>query len=257
MAKLRSSLLLLGPIFLGIAAARDHIQEQIEFPELMFDAMLWLGLACFGLALVMYLLAAMPRPATVIYTSRPVKLTEIDDVYSLIQDMLGDGIAPKEMLKRWLRKNSTVLYVVEKTTRMPLNTRSEVVGFFSSFPVTEKARQMLETNALIGAAFTDEHFVAQGEPGAAIYIGAVGAKGMKARGATLNQLIGHVTAKAGGRGMRIFTRPVTADARRLIRKYSFAPCAQASAGAQPVNYYFDLPASEAPVGNASQPIPAS
>lgn len=241
MSSKRYSLIVIATTLLAIAATQSQITTYVAIPSTYFDIAAFLGLALILFWLVLWLLAKTPKPVTTIYSSRIMKADEIDDVYDLIKRLLGSDIAPKSLVQQWVKKNPSVVNVVEKITRRGLKKTQKVCGFYSIFPITEETRVLLETDAIKGSGFSLSDFVGPNEKTSALYIGAVGAEGKRAKGITIQQLIGSVTARLSIDGGRVFVRPLTDDGERLFTKYGFQACSDAQISDGIKNYYLDIP----------------
>ena len=241
MVQVRNIFFFLGPILLALAGAKDHITSYLPIPALTFDILAIVGVVTTLIAITIAIILRIPPPATVTYSSRTMKTSELNSVYEFIRGLVGDDIIPKNMLRMLINDYPNLIYVVERRTRGPLLNKNQIVGFFSVFPITDEARQLLEANALKGASFNQSHYTNDATNMGGLYIGAVGARGFFARGATLQQLIGNVSGRVGQKGIRVFVRPVNEYSERLIKKYEFIPCQQNSKKGQISNYYRDLP----------------
>jgi hypothetical protein len=242
--KARNASIFLAGILLAVGAIKSQLPEHLEAFAVYFDFVVLAGLLLLVVATTLHVFLLIPPPKEVTYFCRPVAISELDSIYEKIMRMMGNDIADRNLLEYWLGIDPHVLYVVERKSKGALQFKSEIVGFFSVFRVTTKAMELLEQNILKGTNFTDQHIAQKSETAAALYIGAVGASGFRARAATLNQLIGHVNAKIEDikvarkwHSVKIFVRPISQVGNRLVNKYSFEKCvSEMSSKTQIQNY---------------------
>lgn len=218
----------IGAAVLAVVALQEWLGHLWTAPGVYRWAAI-AGLAMVGIALVLVVIWWFDRARDLTsdlglapyYVAR-VEESEIDDFHEFCRSILGDGVATKERMHQWQKKNPGTLYVVLSEDRKHLRRRRKVVGFFSIFPVTREACEALARNELKGTELGSQYIVSEGRRPSAIYIGGVGAKGFRAKQQTFGALVGQV-ALLEQKTPRIFTRPITDVGRTRAREYGFRP----------------------------------
>ena len=103
-----------------------------------------------------------------------------------------------------------------------MGRRRKPVGFFSVFPVTKEASEALGRNQLKGTELGPQYIVSEGKKPSALYIGGIGAKGLRAKQQTFGALLGHLSTLERKTPL-IFTRPITEIGRTRALEYGFRP----------------------------------
>lgn len=192
------------------------------------------GFVILGLALVLIVLWSLQQARDITtdfgvapYYIERVEASEIDDFHAFCESILGEEVASKERMHQWQQKNPEILYVVLSEDRKRLGRRRKPVGFFSIFPVTKEASEALARNQLKGTELGPQYIVSKGKKPAAIYIGGIGAKGLRAKQQTFGALLGQLTILQWKTPL-IFTRPVTEIGRTRALEYGFRPVVEGS-----------------------------
>jgi hypothetical protein len=157
---------------------------------------------------------------TVQYVCTKVGQKQLEALHAFCEGILG-AVANIQLVREWHDKNPNVLYWVNAQMSQPYQQQSSIVGVFSVFPITDEAAQLFSQNKLRGSALTANYVVAPGEDPAAIYIGAVAARGPRAKQQTLIALMGYVTALTAKKASIVYTCPVTNDGLRVAKQYGF------------------------------------
>ncbi len=156
------------------------------------------------------------------YICTKVGKSQLEALHAFCDEILG-GVASIELVREWYDKNPNMLYWVSTHKSQAYQQMTTVVGVFSVFPVTQEAAQLLSENKLRGTDLTAKYIAAPGRQPAAIYIGAVAARGPRARQQTLMMLMGYVTALTAKKTPIVYTCPVTDDGLRVAKQYGFEP----------------------------------
>ena len=220
--RLAASSLTLGSAFAVLGGFPDRLGKYVDVQAFWYDILLIAGIALIVLAGLLFSGSKFPRISSVVYGIAAVEPAALRNVYAFILTILDD-VASFEVFRSWYEKNPDIIQAVIKISSSGFGTRQELAGFFSVFPMTDEARALLESNELLGAAFTAAHICEPSQIPAAYYIGAVGGVGRRGRHATLLQLMGYVTALQRRHTKLVFTRPMTEDGLRLARDYRFSP----------------------------------
>jgi hypothetical protein len=210
----------LGGAITGVFAFRDRVAVYLDLPAAAFDIGLLVGIVLTVASAAVWLLARLHLPLATLYYPAAVRPDQLQELYGFISGTL-DGVAPYEVFRAWYDKNPEVIRAVVRERAYPLLRKRRVVGFYSLFPVSREARDLLSRNILKGTALEPAHILPKGRKPAALYIGAIGAKGRRGREATLQFLMGQLASEVERRCSLVFTRPMTPDGLRLARKYGF------------------------------------
>lgn len=101
--------------------------------------------------------------------------------------------------------------------------KSERVGFFSIIRLTADAVGLYEANNLSSFRMNRTHIAGPKARAHGLYIGGLGAKGIRAKGWIVQHLRSRIDVFFEGGGNVVFTRPVTEDGLRLAKKLGFEP----------------------------------
>lgn len=221
LTRLSHTLTALSATGLGLYQVKEGIDKALPLGDFLWQLELWLSLTLLILSGMLYFAARIRFDwSTTIYPCLGIRRTDIPTYYQFIQRTLGDDIAPIERVYEWFDKNPEVLRAVYRETTRGVSVRRELIGFFTVFPLTLDCARLLEQNQINGTRLGADQMVARGARPAAIYIGAVGAPGMRARQQTLLAMMGYL-APTLDRRMPIFTRPTTEEGKRVAIKHHF------------------------------------
>lgn len=104
-----------------------------------------------------------------------------------------------------------------------------MVGYYCIIPLNEKGTDLVEAEKLDGTSIAPEHMIPHRKgrirkTPSSIYIGGVVAKNrIRIRQFVLGSLIAHLNQEFDNGVSIVFSRPVTDDGMRLIKKYDFKP----------------------------------
>lgn len=152
-----------------------------------------------------------------------VRWNQLEEFYAFCTQLFGEDIADFHRVREWYSKNPNVLYAIYSLRHFGFVTKSKLVGCFSVFPVTKDAKELLERNELKGTELRATQITRPECGAAALYIGAIGASGFRAKQETLAALLGYVHSRTNKRTHVVFTRPITKDGMRLAKKHGFEP----------------------------------
>lgn len=219
-----------GGTLLSVVGVKDRIDRLYVIPAYVYDIFLVAGLALLVLAVISLTISRinLQRGTQLQYVCSKVEDNQLEEVHTFCREILGDDIGTMERLREWHNKNPDILHVIYAQRQRRFKQIKTIVGFFSVFPVTTEAKQLLSRNALKGTEFNANHITARGRRPAAIYIGAVAGNGFKGREQTLMALMGFVTSLTERKTSLVFTRPISDDGLRLAKQYGFTPAIKAS-----------------------------
>jgi len=216
-------LLAVATLLLGIPLARSHIDRVVVFPESLYVIVTIVGTLVGILALVglvAFLIDLAIGRSRTWCECRPVSSRNIHEVFELMHDFFEDETPSKNRMRQWQRKNKNVLTAVYLQGLTGGRKRSTLVGVYKIVPLTRSAVAALASERKTGATIETDDITAENEQPAGLYIGDVVAVTGKAKGEVIRQLKNTV-AKLLRPGLSIYTRPLTRDGVRLVRKYQF------------------------------------
>ena len=249
--RLRNWLLTAGLAFLTVGSALFVFQEQVKkrFPTAAESYVEWLptiGLAlcavglllCAGILLCL-LLSAFVVPAKMAgasvarhfgshdYDCRVAKKRDIDWLHQFGEQQLR-VTADINMLRDWHSVNYEIFWVIINK-RARGDRFKKLAGYFAIIPLNKLGTDLVEAEKLDGGSFTRDHIIAHKrgrirKTPTSIYIGGVAARrGLRLRQFTLDSLKAHI-GKENSNGVKtFFTRPVTKDGLRLVKRHQFVP----------------------------------
>lgn len=217
--------LAVAAVLLALPLVRPDLDKLLHVPDSIYIVLAVAGsaLAVIGLVGVVALLVALAagRPS-VWCESQPVSKRNVESVFELMRQFFGDETPSTSRMLEWQRRNKTVLTAVyvKKLKRGQIDTK--LVGVFKILPLTSEAVELLESEQKTGATLAAHHIVKEGEEVAALYIGDVVASTQRGKAEVIMQLRRRVEGQIKA-GISVYTRPLTEDGARLVRKYNFRP----------------------------------
>ncbi|MEZ5814546.1 MAG: hypothetical protein R3E13_07520 [Alphaproteobacteria bacterium] len=149
---------------------------------------------------------------------RPATQSELKMIYDMGNNLFDGGISPLDQMQRWQKKNGEVFWVLRKYGDKKF---APIYGYCCLIPLLESAVEELKSGEITGQSMRSAHISKNKRP-KSVYLGAVAAIGMRAKGAMLDKLTHEIDSRRrGGQTKCIYTRPVTDDGLRLIKKYGF------------------------------------
>lgn len=217
-----------GAAILAVISNKERIDKLVFVQPIVYDVLLIVGIVFIILAPLVFAITRLSIPFNIQpqYDCLNVGSGQLEEIYLFCNQVLGEGIASIERVRQWYGKNHDIFYLIYERKRRSFKQTNTLVGFFAVFPVTQQAKRLLSKNQLKGTEFTADHIVARGHQPAAIYIGAVAARGFKAKERTLMALMGYVISLAVRKKILVYTRPISKDGLRLAKQYGFEPVVQ-------------------------------
>lgn len=161
------------------------------------------------------------------FEAKKVTRGEIRDAIAFSQRFLPE--VPSEAQLRDIHEASRGCVWFVNSCKFGLGTKkSERVGFFSIIRLTDDAIRLYETNNLSGFQLSRTHIAGPRARARALYIGGLGAKGVRAKGWIIQHLRSRIDVFFEDNGEVVYTRPVTEDGLRLATKLGFAPVSDRS-----------------------------
>ncbi len=218
-------MLAVAAVLLAIPLVRQDIDKLLRVPEPFYLASSVAGsaLAVIGLTSIAILVfgAALRRPSTWC-DCRPVSRRDVQSVFELMHRFFGDETPSITRMLEWQRRNKTVLTAVYSKRLRGGRTVQKLVGVYKVLPLTSQAVALLESEKKSGTTLSKHDIAAAGDEIAGLYIGDVVASTRHGKAEIIRQLKQRVEAQLK-LGVTVYTRPLTSDGARLVRKYSFSP----------------------------------
>ncbi len=212
-------------VLLAIPLVRPDMDKVIHAPEGLYLAFAIVGSFLAAIALIgiviLLLSLAFGRPSTWC-EFRPVTRRDVRQVFELMQEYFGEETPSCTRILEWQRRNKAVLTAVYCKKLKGGRTKQELVGVFKVFPLTQQTVELLETEKVSGATLGASNIAAEGDDVAALYIGDVLASTRQGRAEVVRQLK-YCIMRQLKPGISVYTRPLTSDGARLVRKYNFVP----------------------------------
>lgn len=156
------------------------------------------------------------------YIDHIVERGELDALHQFCTMLIPNGWARLDQWRERYNKNPKIFHMVKAVTKKGFDCTEKLVGSFALTPITEETCELLEKCQLTGIGFTSHHITAPHEKPAALYLTGIVAVGI-ARGFT-EMLVSWKLQQEAEEGNRlIYTRPLTDDGIRLVKKYEFSP----------------------------------
>jgi hypothetical protein len=243
-----SPLLAVGGIFLAIVARKQDFADLIpSVPQWVFSTIFIIGLVCIilGLSGMLFLVVSFGFSALLVpfkiiggwidkrleasgLECRIAKRRDIKWMHQFGQKELG-VVADLNKLLDWQSLNREMFWIIINKD-IQGERDNKLMGYFVVFPLNQPATTLVEAEKIDGTSFTQEHIIPRkrgriSKKPVSIYIGGVAAKkGLRLRYFTLDSLKAHITSENSKHGVKTFyTRAVTDDGLRLIKRYAFSP----------------------------------
>jgi hypothetical protein len=229
-----------GGGLIAITSVRQDLESVLPFlPDLFYRSCLILG---FVLCIMGLLLIVLPvetiqeifqrikdflkigeRP----YESKPAKRQDLKLIHAYASQELGT-VSDLQKMEQWFKINHQIFWIVIDSA-VSGTREQQMVGYYAVMPLNQVATELLEAEQLDGTSFTAEHII-QYRRGrirkvpTSIYIGGIAAKNkMRIRQFIMGSLIAHLNQEIANGVKVVYSRPVTKDGLRLIKKYNFKP----------------------------------
>lgn len=248
LGRFRNWLLTVALAVFTIGGALFLFQEQVKkqlpnVPERCLGLLPTIGLVliavglllCLGLVICL-IVSALSAPARLSlnkyfdanhFDCRVAKKRDIEWIHRFGEEELRVTVDINK-LRDWYAINYEIFWViVDRRPRLDRNKR--LAGYFALIPLNKLGTELVEAEKLDGSSFTREHIIhhKRGRIRArpkSIYIGGVAAKrGIRLRQFTLDSLKAHIGRENSDGVNTFFTRPVTNDGLRLVRRHRFSP----------------------------------
>jgi hypothetical protein len=231
-------ILTVGGVLISMSLVRQDVEKLLHLSERCYIASLVVGLAMVSVALVgivalmvLRLLSRMTRPYTWCECVLPSQ-RDLQAVHDFMTRWFGNETPSITRMRDWHRRNKTVFTAIYMKELAHGAVAKTLVGVFKVLPLAQDAVALIESEQVTGANLTAEHLVKFGERAAGLYIGDVAAMNRRAKGEVVRRLRLIVQQYAANK-VPIYTRPLTSDGVRLVRKYLFVPVLRGIASGTP------------------------
>lgn len=121
-------------------------------------------------------------------------------------------------MSEWSQVDPETISVIKKV-ETDGTKHSELVAYFCVLRLNDQAAARMKRGELTGLQIRASDLARPGEPSSCVYVGGVIGADMVARAIALDHLITHITSMSLDPKTEVFTRPVTKDGLRLVRKF--------------------------------------
>lgn len=156
---------------------------------------------------------------------RPADTNEIDDLYYDISDLFGkEELMPLQRFRDIHKKNPRSIWVVCVQEQGENGMTDKRIGFFEFFPITLNAKKQLEKGDKDGTSLQPGDITVPSAAKKNFYVGGVGmfnGNPPSFRALVLNAFYSFLYIVNMQKPLTVFTRPVTADGIRLVKRQRF------------------------------------
>ena len=147
---------------------------------------------------------------------------ELDGLHKICVTLIPEGWAGLDKWRERYDKNPRIFHMVKAIRKKGFESTERLVGSFALTPITKDTCKLLEKEQLTGMGFTANHIAAPDERPAALYLTGIVAL-ETAKGYTELLLSWKLQQEAEEGNQLVYTKPLTDDGMRLVKKYEFSP----------------------------------
>lgn len=147
---------------------------------------------------------------------------ELNELHQFCMTIIPGGWASLDTWRERYDKNPRIFHLVKAIRKKGFESSEKIVGSFALTPITKATCELLETEQLTGVGFNATHIAAPDERPAALYLSGIVAL-ETAKGYTELLLSWKLQQEAEEGNRLIYTKPLTDDGMRLVKKYEFSP----------------------------------
>lgn len=144
---------------------------------------------------------------------------EIEAVYRFAQAMFGDEVTPESVIKKITSKYKSGLKVAKRKT----DEGEFVVGYIFYFPINKSVVDRIIRYEFSAKDLCESDVCKNERYGYAYYVGAVAAKGFRAKAQMLGALKSHEDLVRLTKTKTIYAKAASDDGLRIIKKSGFVP----------------------------------
>lgn len=162
------------------------------------------------------------------YESKIAKWRDLKPIHEYGKRRLGTDVSNLKKAETWFRTNNQIFWLVIDNS-IKGSHEEQMIGYYAVFPLNQQATELLEAEKVDGTSFETEHIIPYRrgrirKTPHSLYVGGIVAESkMRVRQFILGSLIAHLNHEKENGVKVLFTRPVTADGLRLVKKYGFRP----------------------------------
>ncbi len=218
-----ATLIFLFPVALSVWDIEEKISSKIPTLAPILSWVPYVSAGLMGLLLFIFLLELLFwlkeafsrwQPSTLRdVNSRPAKATDIPEIVRIAQKTIGPQITEENALQLY-NHNPRCLHKVMDTKE------GKIIGYFCLVPWTKKGEEKVYERDLISVDMDLDTFARKVRKSCSMYIGSIAGENSRGKAAAL-ELAKTTLAKLEVN--KAFTRPVTKDGVRLVKKYGFKP----------------------------------
>lgn len=214
----------IGLGFAAIAQMDGYIQKLIghELPSYLAPSIAGIGVTMAIAGAVGYLFSSFNFEAeTSHFECYPSKERDLPAIYQLAFSLFGDEVSPLQSMVLWQEKNKYIFHTLYAVKSSAYERRKRIVGYFVLLPLKETALRRLESGSARAKHLSTDDLHFYDENWDAVFIGAVVAVGFRARATILSLVQREITSFCAQKTNLFYTRPVTNDGLRLVKKFNF------------------------------------
>lgn len=161
---------------------------------------------------------------------RRARTGDLKWIYDFGLEYFGYNISPVELMHALYKKNGEIFWVIVKRKISEGATTEVNTGYFSILPLNKRAAFLVEKGQLDGRSITTQDLARQHGRPRAIYIGAIAARTVRARGFALTAIQQHIDREKYSQVQKLYAKAVTGDGLRLLTKYGFRSTTGSASG---------------------------
>lgn len=237
----------IGLLLMAVAAAltlvsldKTDIRDWFKIPGWLFSVCSVIGfvLGIVGILLVVFPVERTQDAAYQIkdrlgigerpYETKAAKRRDLRAIHEFGERMFGTPVSDLNRAERWFDVNRHIFWLIVDTA-IRGTREQQIVGYYAVFPLDKAATDLLEFEQIDGRSFEPDHIIPfkpnriRRKP-SCIYVGGVAGRNRKRiRHFVMGSLITHLKHEKAAGVRVVYTRPVTKDGLRLVKKYKFRP----------------------------------
>lgn len=143
---------------------------------------------------------------------------DIVAVHEFAVRFLGPDISPIELMAEWSKVDPETISVI-KRIETDDTKQNELVAYFCVLRLNDQATPRMKRGELTGLQIRAPDLAKPGERCACVYVAGVIGADMVARAVAIDHLIRHINSMSLDPETEVYTRPVTKDGLRLVRRF--------------------------------------
>lgn len=233
----------IGLGFAAVAQMDGYIQKLIgrKLPLYLAPSIAGIGVTMAVTGAIVYLFCKLNfQPETSHFECYPAKGRDLPAIYQLAFSLFGDDVSPLQSMIQWHEKNKYIFHTLYAVKSSTYERRKRIVGYFALLPLKETAIRRLESGSARAKHLSTDDIHFYDENWDAVFIGAVVAIGFRARATILSLVQREITSFCVQKTSLFYTRPITNDGLRLVKKFNFLSIDPSKQGEADVVYRIKL-----------------